>query len=58
MDFHYILNPLVFNPFKPNGLTNPYQLDHSISVLRVAVWYFFHFTQILIEPSVSKKWRT
>ena len=27
------------NPFKPNGMSNYYQLDQSISVLRVGGWY-------------------
>ena len=34
--------------FKLNGISNPYQLDQSISVLRLLV--FFHFIQILMEP--------
>ena len=34
-----------------------YQLEQSISVLRVVGWYFFHFIQILIEHSASKQWR-
>ena len=28
------------NPFQPNGISHPYQLDQSISVLRVVAWYF------------------
>ena len=28
-------------------------MDHSISILRVVVWYFFIFIQILIEHSVT-----
>ena len=31
------------NPFKPNGISLHYQLDQSISILRVVLWYFFHF---------------
>ena len=29
-----------FNSFKPNGISHCYQLDQSISVLRVVGWYF------------------
>ena len=29
-----------FNPFMANGISHCYQLDHSISVLRVVGWYF------------------
>ena len=36
----------------PNGISHLYQLDRSISSLRV-----FIFIQILIEHSVSKQWR-
>ena len=32
-----------FNPLKPNGISQSYQLNQSISVLRVVGWYFFHF---------------
>ena len=28
------------NPFKPNGISDSYQLDKSISALRVVGWYF------------------
>ena len=28
------------NPFMPNGISHPYLLDQSFSVLRVAGWYF------------------
>ena len=31
-----------FNPFMPNGISHPYQLEQSISVLRDVRWYF-HF---------------
>ena len=30
----------VVNPFKPNGISLSHHLDWSISVLRVAGWYF------------------
>ena len=30
-----------FNPFKPNRISHSHKLDQSISVLRVAGWYFF-----------------
>ena len=43
---------LLFNPFKPNGFSLFYQLDTSISVLRVAGTIFI---QILIVHSVSNK---
>ena len=29
------------NPFMPNGISHRYQLEQSISVLRVVGWYFF-----------------
>ena len=29
-----------FNPFKMNGISHSYQLDQSISILRVIRWYF------------------
>ena len=38
-----------FNPFKSNGISHFYQLDQSISVLRVVGWYFFVFIQTLIR---------
>ena len=28
------------SPYKPNGNSHDYQLDQSISVLRVVGWYF------------------
>ena len=32
------------NPFKMNGISHFYQLDQSISALRVVGWnFFFHF---------------
>ena len=31
---------IVFNPFKPNEISHYYQLDQSISALRVVGWYF------------------
>ena len=34
------------NPFKPNGISYCYQLDQSISVLRVIVMVFFVLIQI------------
>ena len=34
---------LAFNPFKPNGISYSYQLNQSISVLRVVWRYFFFF---------------
>ena len=32
------------NPFKPNGISQCYQLDHSISVFRVVGQYFSFFS--------------
>ena len=32
-----------FLPFKPNGISNSYQLDQSISVFRILGGGFFHF---------------
>ena len=29
-----------FDPFMPNGISNRYQLEQSISVLRDVRWYF------------------
>ena len=37
--FDYVL-VCMFNQFKPNGISHSYQLDESISVLRVVEWYF------------------
>ena len=31
---------LLVNPFKPNGISHSYQLDQTISGLRVVVWHF------------------
>ena len=36
----YYLKKIMFNPFKPNGISHSYQLDQSISVFRVVGWYF------------------
>ena len=36
---HYCCDVTV-NPFKPNEIPHSYQLDKSISVLRVVGWYF------------------
>ena len=50
---------LVFNPFKPKGISHYNQLDQSNIVLRVArfLWvFFFILIKILIELSVSKQW--
>ena len=45
---------LDFNPLKPNEISNSYQLDQSIPILRVVGRYFFIFIQFLIiEYSVS-----
>ena len=30
------------NPFIPNGISYRYELEQSISVLRVVGWYFFN----------------
>ena len=37
------------NPFKSNGFCHHYQLDQSISVLRVDGWYFLIFIQVMIH---------
>ena len=42
------------NPFMLNGLSDPHQLDKSISDSRVVGWYFFHFYSNLIIYFVSK----
>ena len=46
------------NPFMPGGISHCYQLDQSISVLRVVGWYFSFFNNIFIGHSVSKQCRT
>ena len=41
------------NPFKPNGISHCYQLDQSISFLRVFGLYFsflFKFCKRTVEP--------
>ena len=35
-----------FNPFLPNGISHPYQLDQSIPILRVVGCYFSFYTYI------------
>ena len=48
-----------FNRFKTNEMSHFYQLDQSISVLRVIECVFsLTFIQILLEHSVSKQWRS
>ena len=40
-------NPVFLNPYKPNGISHPYQLDESIFILRGIEGYFsilFHFS--------------
>ena len=44
-----------FNPFMPNGISHPYRLEQSISVLRGFRWYFSFL--FLIENYASKQWR-
>ena len=49
----YLLMKTCFdlNPFKPNGISHCYQLDQSISILRVVGWYFtflFKFQQNIL----------
>ena len=29
-----------FNPFQPNRVSHPYQMDQSIYVVRIVGWYF------------------
>ena len=41
------------NPVRSNGISQSYQLNQSISVLRVAGLFFFIFIQILIEYSIA-----
>ena len=45
---------MIINPFMPYKISHHYQLDHSISVLRVAGSYFLHLIQIVLEHVVSK----
>ena len=35
-----VLNLIPVNPFKPNGISQYYQLEQSISVLRDVGWHF------------------
>ena len=46
---------MIFNPFKPNGISLYYQLDQSISVLRVVRCFFSLFFQFSIEHSDGKQ---
>ena len=50
----------IINTFKPKGFPHYYQLDQSISVLRVVGFLggVFHFLLILIEQSDGKRWRS
>ena len=41
------------NPVMSNGISQSYQLNQSISVLRVVGWCLFIFIQILIEYSIA-----
>ena len=34
------IRQMCLNPLKPNGISHPYQLDQSISILWVVWWYF------------------
>ena len=45
---------VIANLFKPNGISNSYQLNQSISILRVVVWYiaFLIFIHILIKKNM------
>ena len=47
---HNRINQIIINPFKPNGIFCSYQLDQSISILRVVECVFFVFIKILMEP--------
>ena len=47
----------VVNPFEPNEISHSYQLDQSISVLRIVGWYFSFLFKNLQEISVSKQWK-
>ena len=52
------LGPIqLLNLFMPKGISLSFQLDEFISNFRVVGWYF-HFSQMLKETSVSKRWRT
>ena len=42
-------------PFKLNGISRSYPLDHVISIVRFVGGCFF--PSILIEDTVSKQWR-
>ena len=43
------LGLVTFTQFKPNGLSNPYQLDKSIFNLRDVLCYFFIFIKNLMD---------
>ena len=39
----------VFNPFMPDGISNRYQLEQSISILKDAGWYFSFYSNFKIN---------
>ena len=49
--------PHYIKPFMLNGISHCYQLDQSISVLRVDGRYFFFFNQTLNETYICVLWR-
>ena len=49
--FHFHSN---LTPFKRNGISHYYQLDQSITILRVVGWYFFIFIQIFENRIFSR----
>ena len=53
-----LYSAMVFNQFQPNGISNSYQLNKSISFLRAVGWYFSNLFNFLIGYSVSKQWRS
>ena len=53
---YYEYSRITFNPFKPNRISHFYQIDQSISVLRVVCWYFsflFIFKRNLCKQTVE-----
>ena len=49
-----------FNPFKLNGISHSYQVDQSISILRIVGWYFSfyskltHLCQMILPTIISR----
>ena len=53
-----VLNLIPVNPLKPNGISQCYQLEQSIYVLRDVGCFFSILIQIQIKHTASKQWRS